>query len=199
MQVGCFKAAQTRPAGAKLPLVKVVIHDRTEAVPPGLRAYTERKLTKLSRHFDKVQLAQVDFEQERNRSHEPERVVRIIIQTDSRKGPAALKAQERAPDMQAALDLALDKVDRQVKKLKEKLQTRKTKTPEALPIAEPAPLPAPERLKVHLKPESLEQAEANLESNGYLFHVFLDEDSGEVNVIYRRADGSTAILEPILP
>ena len=35
-----------------------------------------------------------------------------------------------------------------------------------------------------------------LEANGHLFHLFLDEDTGDLCVIYRRGDGSVAIIEP---
>lgn len=175
-----------------------MIHDRTDSVGPELRDYAERRVTRLARHFDRVQLVQVDFEQERNRSQEPERVVTILLQTDSRKGPQTLKARERALDSHAALDLALDKLDRQVRKLKEKLKVRKART-----AATEEPLPratseGPERLRVHLRPESLQQATESLHANGHLFHLFLDEDTGEVNVIYRRHDGAIAIIEPTI-
>jgi hypothetical protein len=51
---------------------------------------------------------------------------------------------------------------------------------------------------VKLRAESLEEAEAALESNGHVFHVFLDENSGEINVVYRRSDGSIAVIEPVV-
>jgi len=40
------------------------------------------------------------------------------------------------------------------------------------------------------------QAMDALEANGYLFHLFLDEDTGDLNLIYRRADGTVSIIEP---
>ena len=176
-----------------------MIHDRTEELPPQLRDYCERKLARLNRHFDRVIRAEVEFDLERKRSSEPERLVRILLQMDGRKTPL-LKAEESGPDVQAVLDLALDKADRQLVKLKEK-RKGKSRT-EAARIA-PAPAAntrdeQPERLFVHLRPESISEAETALESNGQLFHVFLNEMSGEVNVIYRRGDGTLVVIEPVI-
>ena len=180
--------------------MKVVIHDRTEELPPQLRDYCERKLARLNRHFDRVMRAEVEFDQERKRSSEPARVVRILLHMDGRKTPL-LKAEEAGPDVQAVLDLALDKVDRQVVKLKEK-RKGKSRTEAARIAAAPAALATdeeePERLVVRLRPESVSEAEMALESNGHFFHVFLNETSGDVNVIYRRGDGKLVVIEPVV-
>jgi putative sigma-54 modulation protein len=180
--------------------VKVVIHDRTEELPPQLRDYAERKLTRLNRHFDRIMAAEVEFDHERKRSTEPARVVRILVRMASRKSPT-LKAEEAGSDAQATLDLALDKIDRQILKLKEKV---KGKSRAAAGRSTPATVTAhehqdePERLTMPLRAESVSQAEQALESNGHLFHVFLNESSGEVNVIYRRTDGKLVIIEPVV-
>ena len=49
-----------------------------------------------------------------------------------------------------------------------------------------------------MKAESIEQAIAALEANGHLFHLFLDEDSGDFRVIYQRGDGSVTVIEPLI-
>ena len=182
-----------------LGVVKVVVHDRTEGLPPQLREYAERKLARLNRRFDRVLEAEVEFDHERKRSTEPGHLVRILVRTGSRKSPL-LKAEEGGPDIQATLDLALDKIDRQVVKLKEKLKG-KSRT-EAARVA-PAPVPArppdePERVRMPLRAESIDQASKALDSNGHLFHVFLNESSGDVNVIYRRGDGTLVVIEPLV-
>jgi putative sigma-54 modulation protein len=179
--------------------VKVVIHDRTEELPPQLRDYAERKLNRLNRHFDRIMAAEVEFDHERKRSTEPARVVRILVRTASRQTPM-LKAEEAGPDAQATLDLALDKIDRQILKLKEKV---KGKSRAAAGRATPAPAQdqhrdEPVRMTMPLRAENVSQAEQALESNGHLFHVFLNESSGDVNVIYRRGDGKLVIIEPVV-
>lgn len=182
--------------------MKVVIHDRTERLPAQLRSDAERKLERLSRHFDRVLEAEVHFEEESRRSRERRVVSRILVHALGRKAPL-LKAQEKAADEQAALDLALDKIDRQVRKLKERRRERRIVGPAEMTAAmngdaAPAVTPELDTVNRHLKSESVDQARARLEAEGGQFHLFLNEDSGEVNVIYWRADGGLRVIAPVL-
>ena len=183
--------------------MKVVFRDRTELGAPQLRSYAEQRLNRLTRHLEKVAAAEVTFApQSRDRNGvDLEKSVKIIVHADGRKKPI-LSAEERGHDLRATLDLALDKVDRQCRVLKEKIVDRHRGRPlpatgdEALAGEELAA--EPDRVEQRVLPETVEQASAVLEENGHLFHLFLDEDSGDLQVIYRRADGSLAILEPIV-
>jgi putative sigma-54 modulation protein len=182
--------------------VKVVINDRTDGLKPELKAYAERKLARLERHFDKVVDAEVDFSEERKRFGVATIVCRINVHISGRRTPV-LSARERGADAQSALDLALDKIDRQVVKLKEIRTHRHLEvSPLRVPAQEQAPRPRvaePERIRMKLLPETVEQAIAELESDGQAFHVFLDEYSGGIQIAFRRADGSVAIIEPVVP
>jgi hypothetical protein len=107
-----------------------------------------------------------------------------------------------APDPKAALDVALDKVDRQVVKLKEKVKVgKKRAAPDELGEDRERD-PGPELIRIKLRPESLEDAVAALDALDTAeqpFYVFLDEGSGSVNVCFRRADGRLAVIEPVVP
>lgn len=184
--------------------MQVVVHDRTDELPNSLRLYTERRLNRLTRHFDRVLAAEVEFSQDSQRGPSSRRVVQIVVLVDGRKHPL-IRARESAPSARVAVDLALDKVDRQVTRLKEKIKLeRKRSTALAVgAVSDEPPRPPerlePERIRLRLRPESLADAERTLESNGHGFHVYLDEDTGSVNVLYRRADGSFAVIEPVVP
>jgi putative sigma-54 modulation protein len=181
--------------------VKVVLHDRTDGLPPELREYAQGKLSRLARHFGKVAEAEVDFTEERKRSGHSTAVCRIKVLLDGRRVPV-LTAHESGPDAQSALDLALDKIDRQVVKTKEKRTHRKMT---ALPLRAPQPRDdtkdssEPERIHLKLRPMSVEDAVSELESDDQAFHVFLDENSGGIQIAFRRADGSVGIIEPTIP
>ena len=181
--------------------MKVVIHDRTERLAAPLRSYAERKLDRLSRHFDRVLEAEIHFDHETRRSRAPVVVSRILVHAVGRKAPV-LQARERAADERAALDLALDKIDRQVLKLKERRKDRRALPTAMAPTANGAKPERPPRpldvVRRHVKPESLDHAERELDAGELQFHLFLNEDSGEVNVMYRRADGGVRVIEPIL-
>jgi putative sigma-54 modulation protein len=127
------------------------------------------------------------------------------VRTDGRRHPLA-KVIERAVEPRAAFDIAMDKVDRQVVKLKEKIKGERKRMAQeaavhetsATPVSEPAEMPSIERIHVHLRPQTVEQAEQELTDNGLQFRVFLDEDTGGISVLYRKRDGSVAVIEPII-
>jgi len=182
--------------------VKVVLHDRTGGIPPELKDYAQRKLTRLERHFGRVVEAELEFTEESKRFGLGATVCRIHVHIDGHRAPA-LSAKERGPDAQSALDLALDKIDRQVVRLKEKVTHRKqpksaVRVPDTPKVRGDGP-PEPEVIRIKLMPESIEQAVAELESDGQPFHVFLDEFTGSVQIAFRRPDGSVAVIDPVIP
>jgi len=182
--------------------VKVVLHDRTAGVGPEVRENAERKLTRLARHFGKVADADVDFSEEGKHPNGLATIVcRINIHLDGRRTPV-LNAHERGADAMSALDLALDKIDRQVVKYKEKVTHRKKPvSPARVTMADgdqEARSPAPERIRMKLRPMTISDAVAELEADGQPFLVFLDEDSGAIQIAARRADGTVAVIEPVV-
>jgi putative sigma-54 modulation protein len=181
--------------------VKVVLHDRTDGLGQEVRENAERKLARLARHFGKVADAEVDFSEERKRSGLATIVCRINIHMDGRRTPV-LSAHERGADALSALDLALDKIDRQVVKYKEKITHRKKPlSPVRVPQqddGEESRSPEPERIRLKLRPMTVSEAVAELEADGQPFHVFLDENSGAIQILTRRSDGSMAVIEPIV-
>ena len=181
--------------------MKVVLHDRTDGLGQEVRENAERKLARLARHFGKVADAEVDFSEERKRSGLATIVCRINIHMDGRRTPV-LSAHERGADALSALDLALDKIDRQVVKYKEKITHRKKPlSPVRVPQqddGEESRSPEPERIRLKLRPMTVSEAVAELEADGQPFHVFLDENSGAIQILTRRSDGSMAVIEPIV-
>lgn len=181
--------------------MKVVLHDRTEGLAQEVRGNAERKLTRLARHFGKVADAEVEFSEERKRSGLATFVCRINVHLDGRRSPV-LTAHESGADAASALDLALDKIDRQVVKHKEKVTHRKRPVSAVRVPAEDddeARSPEPERIRLKLRPMTVGEAVAELESHGQAFHMYLDEDSGAIQIVARREDGSVAVIEPVVP
>ncbi|GAC1512010.1 MAG: ribosome-associated translation inhibitor RaiA [Candidatus Dormibacteraceae bacterium] len=182
--------------------MKVVLHDRTDGIGQEVRDNAERKLSRLARHFEKVVDAEVDFSEEGKHPNGLGTIVcRINLHLDGRRTPV-LSAHERGADAMSALDLALDKIDRQVVKFKEKVTNRKKPvSPVRMPAADSdqeARSPEPERVRIKLRPMSISDAVEELEADSQPFFVFLDEDSGAIEIVARRADGSIAVIEPVV-
>ncbi len=179
--------------------MKVVLHDHTGELTPALREYAEKKLGRLERHFGKVADAEVDFSVESKHSVVA-CICRINVHVNAKRAPL-LTARESGADIQAALDLALDKIDRQVLKTKEKRSQRKQPVSAVrVPPEEPAPAHSgePERILMKIHAETEEEAVKELMADGQNFHVFLEEHSGEIEIAFMRADGTVGIIEPIV-
>ena len=177
------------------------MHDRTDGLSSQLASYAQRRLSRLSRHFDRILDVEVDFERESRRGSNPDCSVWITVHTDGRRHPLA-HANEKAADPRVALDLALDKIDRQVVKLKEKIKLERKRAAMTAHADgdqdDAAEAPELERIRLKLQPQSLAEAEAALDSSRHPCYVFLDEASGMVNVCFRRPDGGLTVIEPVM-
>ena len=123
------------------------------------------------------------------------------------KGPV-LRAREASSDMRASIDLLVDKLERQVSRYREKRQDRRHGDPhrngghgaaEAATYRKTNEEGGPVIVKTKqfsLHPMSAEEAVNQLELVGHDFFVFRNEESNEINVIYRRNDGGYGLIEP---
>jgi putative sigma-54 modulation protein len=112
--------------------------------------------------------------------------------------------KEETDDMYSAIDMVLDKLEKQIKKYKQKVRERRTndniKNKGPL-IAESSPMeeePAREvRIKnIEYKPMDVEEAILQLDLVNDNFLVFTNAKSDRVNVIYRRKDGNYGLIQP---
>lgn len=109
--------------------------------------------------------------------------------------------------MYAAIDLMVDKIERQLKRYKEKLKTHKSQSAgqrrvEKTVIAAPSVDEGsnePEIIRSHsffVKPMSVEEAVMQMDLLHKDFLVFTDDRSEEMNVVYRRKDGNYGLIVP---
>ena len=123
---------------------------------------------------------------------------------------------EAAADMYVAIDMAADRVSRQLRKFKTRVIDRRQRVAapveaaeaELSDLIEPAAQPAPEdeeqeeilREKlIEFTPLTIDQALLQTDLLGHDFFVFTNVDTGDVNVIYRRKNGGYGILKPVAP
>jgi putative sigma-54 modulation protein len=181
--------------------VKVVLHDRTDGLGQEVREAAQRKLNRLERHFGKIVEAEVDFSEKSRTSDLSWYVCRVHLRLDGYRAPV-LHAMERGGDPLTALDLAVDKIDRQLVAFKDKITRRRQPTsPVRVPPepASPARQEEPERLRLKLRPMSVAEASGELLADSEPFLVYVDDISGEIQIMVKRADGTLAVLEPVLP
>ncbi|HEX7148505.1 MAG TPA: ribosome-associated translation inhibitor RaiA, partial [Actinomycetota bacterium] len=94
--------------------MQVTVKGKNTTVPEKVRARTEHKLAKLQRFDDRILAMDVEFSEERNpRVADPHRV-EVTLTTKS----GLVRAHANATDPSAAVDQVVDRLERQVKKLK---------------------------------------------------------------------------------
>lgn len=158
-----------------------------------LKNYVNDRLKKFKRYLDGPMEAHVVLGQEKFRYQAD-----VTIDSNGR----IIKGRDENADMYAAIDLVVDKIDMQLRRYREKLRDLKGDRSRggsaATPPAASAVLPAIRRKRVAVPPLQLADALELLEAKGDNLLVFTDVTSGSLAVLYRRQDGSYALVEPVL-
>jgi len=182
--------------------MRLQVKGRHVEVTDSLFQYAERKLGKLAKHLSDESYCELELIVEHNPSISDNQVAEATGWT---KRPV-LRARESSSDMYASIDMAADKLERQVKRYREKRSRRQAEhmahhhaPAEHAPVAT---LPEEDEAMIvktkqfNMKPMTDEEALLQLELIGHDFFVFVNADSDEVNVIYKRRDGNYGLIEP---
>lgn len=111
-----------------------------------------------------------------------------------------LRAEVEHKDFYAAIDLAIDKLEDQIRRQKTRLSRRhKDKLARAF-VEEDMETLAQKETPVRTKtidPEKmdLEEAVTKMEMLGHSFFIFTDEDTGVISVVYKRNNGGYGLIE----
>jgi putative sigma-54 modulation protein len=174
--------------------MNVEITGRHVLITPAIRTYLMNRLRKLVKILgDDISFhVIVDVEKERQTAE-------ILLKSKL----LDLAGKGETDDMYNSIVRAVEKLERQALKHKSKIiegkrQRTKTKTAAAkLGIGAPSTLQKSNGVReedVQRKPMELEEAVIELTHSDYPFVVFWNADSGNVNVLYRRKDGTLGLV-----
>ncbi len=113
-------------------------------------------------------------------------------------GKYNIRAEVVNADLYSAIDLVIDKLERQFKKYRGKLNTKRVKEeyiPEIEDLFEEEDQKIVRRKEVFLKPIDEEEAITQMELLGHSFFVFKNVDTNKINVVYKRSDSDYGIIE----
>ena len=102
--------------------MRVLLSDRTGEVPERVKADLERRLGELGRHFDLAAEADVELDRDLRRSGRPLQVVEITVRMVA-PHLEPVRAREAGRDLGEVIGLALEKVDRELLRLKEQVRS----------------------------------------------------------------------------
>ena len=111
----------------------------------------------------------------------------------------AIRAERVAPRMEDALEDAVDLLTRRIVKNRKRLDDKFSRPALEAVYEEPAdeePYNVIREKHFQVKPSSVEEAILEMNLLGHSFFMFRDFESDEINVVYRRADGSYGLLIP---
>lgn len=164
---------------------------------PAIRSYAEEKLHRVvKKYLHHPGNAHVILEVAKER-HSAE----VTLQADHE----TLSAKEVTHDLYSAIDLAIDKLEHQARKLKERrrehkgpgVRTGEREVTSRVLTGSNGASPAVIRTdRVAAKPMSVGEAVRQLTTLQLEFLVFTDADTEALAVLYRRKDGNYGLIEP---
>lgn len=181
--------------------MQVRVHGRNVNLDERLLSAAESKVAKAARFFDGAGDADVEVTEARNPRVAAER---FRVEITAPTAGSTVRVESTADTAEGALDLAVEKLERQLRKVKGRLIDRSRKGNRR---ENRAPAPADEsveqgeprivRLKQFvMKPMTPEEAALQMEMLGHAFFFFQNADSDLPSVLYRRRDGAYGLIEP---
>lgn len=164
-----------------------------------LRDYAEKRFEKLTKYIHDSEGADVlvNLEVEKIRQ-----MAEVVVNADGAK----FSAFEESEDMYSTIDLALDKVEAQLRKMRDKAKKKRrledTK-PVRMDVFSYIASDSGEQVRnivktdhYEPKPMTVDEAAMQLDTLDYEFLVFYNAENDSVNVIYRRRNGDFGLIDP---
>ena len=175
--------------------MKFVIIGRNIDVTPGLRSAVEDKIGKLSKYFTPETEAHVTLSVEKEHQK-----IEVTIPV---KG-SIIRSEQSSNDMYVSIDLVEEIIERQLKKYRTKIVDRHQAdgSLEAFVAQTQQPEEDEEEIKIvrtkrfDIKPMYPEDACVQMELLGHTFYVFINAETDQVNVVYKRKGDTYGLIEP---
>lgn len=156
---------------------------------PSFKDYADKKLSKLDKFFNDSSEATLTVTVEKN-YHKVELTVF--------DAGMAFRAEQCADEMEEALDVAVEAIVRQIRKNKTRLEKRLRNN--AFEATEPYVDKSYEvirRKQIRLNPMTADEAIMQMELVGHMFFMFMDAETGNTSIVYRRNGGGYGVIESI--
>lgn len=172
--------------------MKTTITAKKMQIPQNFTEYAENKIdSKFSKFFGDEAVAKIVISEIKNQ---------IILELTVKYNSMIFRAERTAVDKNDALDDAIDKIIRQIRKNKTKIEKRLKanafKEAFAEPVDEQSDYEVIKHKKFKMRPMDTEEAILQMNMLGHSFFMFTNAATGEINVVYKRNEGNYAVLEP---
>ncbi|MCR5800135.1 MAG: ribosome-associated translation inhibitor RaiA [Lachnospiraceae bacterium] len=173
--------------------MKFIISGKNIDITEGLRSAVEDKIGKLEKYFAPDTEVHVTLSVEKERQK-----IEVTIPV---KG-TVIRSEQISNDMYVSIDLVEEIIERQLKKYKNKLiekqQNKDYFRPEFIEkdYVEDEEIQIVRSKKFDIKPMYPEDACIQMELTGHGFFVFVNAETDQVNVVYKRKGNTYGLIEP---
>lgn len=171
-------------------MMEVLIRGNKIDITDAMKDYVKDKLSKLDKYTLDDAKATV-LVKIRNYSQKVE--VTIPLKT------LILRAEEESQDFYSAVDLVVNKLERQIRKNKSKIKKKEKTGIKEFNIdnieEETNDEEVIKRKKIDIKPMSLDEAILQMELLGHNFYMYKDSDINSIALVYKRNDGGYGVIE----
>ena len=173
--------------------MKFVIVGRNIEVTPGLREAVEDKIGKLEKYFNPDTEVHVTLSVEKDRQK-----IEVTIPV---KG-SIIRSEQVSNDMYVSIDLVEEIIERQLKKYKTKIVDKQQSASAFSKLFIENDYMDDEEIKIvrnkkfDIKPMYPEDACILMELLGHSFFVFINAETDQVNVVYKRKGDTYGLIEP---
>ena len=166
-----------------------------------VRDLAERKVEHATRLFDDAERVDVEFSEEHNPRMSDGR---YRVEVTSMVAGQVVRVEASGGDERSALDLAVDKYESRLRRLKERIIGKHRRPGEkrlnggSVGDEEPEDhtLQIDRVKRFAVKPMTPEEAALQMELLGHSFYLFLNADTEQYGVLYRRRGGTLGLIEP---
>ncbi len=173
--------------------MNITISGRNIEVTPSLRDAIQDKLGKLDRYFTPDTDVNVTLSVEKERQK-----IEVTIPVKGR----IIRSEQVSNDMYVSIDLVEEVIERQLRKYKNKIVDKKQsainfqKAYIDNDYMESEDIRIERTKRFDIKPMYPEDACVQMELLGHNFFVFMNADTDQVNVVYKRKGNTYGLIEP---
>lgn len=174
--------------------MNLILSGRGVQLDDRLRQYATDKLSHVERFYDRIIKMEVELRQERTSRRTDRHRVEVTVKTPK----DTLRAHGEGIDYFAAIDIAADRLETQIKKLKSRLRDHAHRNGQVDYVPDDSDEDQPQIVRVRTqaaKPLTAEEAIVELEDSNRQFLLFTDAETMRAAVIFRRADGGYGVVE----
>ena len=180
--------------------MNLTVHGRNVTVSDRIQEYVEKKVGRLDKFLPQIREARAELVRSETQAASDRYTAQLTIWTSGR----ILRAEESSEDLFASVDAIVDKMYRQIERLKgRRFKSKRRDAAAAAAAVELSATQLPDE-SVHIvrtkqfvaEPMIPEEAVEQMELLGHDFFVFYNVDTSSLNIVYGRRDGNYGLLQP---